>query len=75
MENIKKKQFEIFEILLEARFQKRLTQQDVASIAGLNINTVSRLEANKYSPKVETLLQICEALDLQIIIKKKNEKN
>jgi len=53
------------EELRKARLAVGLTQEDLASKAGLSRNYVSLLELNEKSPTVETLTRVCNALHLK----------
>lgn len=41
-----------------------LTQDDVAEATGLSNNHISNIENNHSIPSIETLIKICEALDI-----------
>lgn len=49
-----------------------VTQQEVADLADVNINTVVAIERGTGNPKIETLLAICDVLGLQAIVKLKD---
>ena len=48
------------------RKEKKLTQKELASLAGVNEVTIRSYEAEKYRPKIETLQKIADALDVSI---------
>lgn len=48
------------------RKEKKLTQKELASLAGVNEVTIRSYEAEKYRPKIETLQKIAEALDVSL---------
>ena len=54
--------------LAELRKQRGMTQQQVAGIAQMQRNHISRIEAGRYSVGFDTLQTIAEALDADIRI-------
>lgn len=54
--------------LSELRKQRGMTQQQVADIAQIQRNHISRIEAGRYSVGFDTLQTIAEALDADIRI-------
>ena len=52
--------------LAELRKQRGMTQQQVADIAQMQRNHISRIEAGRYSVGFDTLQTIAEALDADI---------
>ena len=61
--------------LRDIRHQRKLTQGQVADIAGLRQATVSELECNAETSKVETLCRVIAALQLNIYIADKPDPN
>ena len=49
-----------------------IKQQDLADLAGVNINTIVATERGVGNPKIETLLAICNVLGLQTVVKLKD---
>lgn len=49
-----------------ARAAKGLTQEKLAEVIGKTEETVSNIERGKSLPSIETVLDICTALDLEI---------
>lgn len=49
----------------------KLTQQDLADFAEININTVVAIERGVGNPKVSTLIAIAEVLGMELLIKRK----
>lgn len=47
------------------------TQRELAPKIGITANTLNRLEAGRFPPKLDTLLRWVDALDAEIIIKDK----
>lgn len=54
--------------LSELRRQRGMTQQQVADVAQIQRNHISRIEAGRYSVGFDTLQTIAEALDADIRI-------
>ena len=46
------------------RLKKGLSQEELAFLAGVNKNTIWKIETNKVSPTVETLAKIAKALEI-----------
>lgn len=49
--------------LRKARLAAKLTQEEVAARAGVSREYIRKLEHNRQSPAVDTLLRICRILD------------
>jgi transcriptional regulator with XRE-family HTH domain len=48
------------------RKSKKLSQEGLSELARIHINTFKKIESGKGSPSIESLVQICTALDLSI---------
>ena len=46
------------------RIKRNISQEELAFQAGVNKNTIWKIETGKVSPTVETLAKIAEALDI-----------
>jgi transcriptional regulator with XRE-family HTH domain len=57
--------FSRFRILRDA---KRMSQSEVADLAGTSQGKVSTIEAGKANPEIATLNAICAALDAELIL-------
>lgn len=57
-------------IILEKRKEKRLSQNDLAEKAGLNIRTIQLIEKGHY-PSMNTIYRVAEALDLELCLRDK----
>ncbi len=66
---------ELGNIIKERRKLLGITQQDLADLAGVNINTVIRIEGNKINPSIEVIHSIVEILgmELKLEVKKPTE--
>jgi DNA-binding Xre family transcriptional regulator len=55
--------------LRNKRFEKKMSLQDVAQKSGITYLTISKLEKNELQNiSLWTLVQICEGLDMKLII-------
>lgn len=54
--------------LRNARKKKRLSQKEVASISGIWQETISKIENGSPGTKLETIFDLCAALDLELLI-------
>lgn len=54
-------------ILQSIRKDKGLTLSQLEFFSGINKSTISRIESNDSSPTIETLLKICDALEISMI--------
>ena len=61
--------------ILNNRKDKGITQQELASITGINRSMISRLEKNNYIPTIEQLQTIAEALDFEVVDLFEEEEN
>lgn len=50
----------------------RITQQELADLAGVNINTIVAIERGTGNPKIETMLAIYDVLGMQMNVKLKD---
>lgn len=49
--------------LKELRSERRLSQSDLAELAGVSRNTISSIETGQFSPTAKLALILCMALD------------
>ncbi len=56
----------------ERRKMLSITQRELAEIAGVGINTLTKIERGEANPSLEVLNRILDALGLEIEIKIKN---
>lgn len=59
----------IGEMLLERRKELKMTQPYLADLAGVNINTLYKIERNQGNPTLEVLRRIVLILGLEITLK------
>ena len=52
--------------IVEKRNIMRITQQELASRAGITRNNLSRIENGKYPPTLDTIIKIATVLKLQL---------
>lgn len=63
---------EIGAVIKSRRQELQIKQQDLADLAGVNINTIVATERGMGNPKIETLIAICDVLGLQTVVKLKD---
>jgi transcriptional regulator with XRE-family HTH domain len=54
------------ETIRDFRSKKNLTQEQLAFKSGLSRNYISLIELDEKSPTLQTLSQICKALDVKV---------
>ena len=54
------------QILKKARYQKGMTQEQLAQVLGVTNRTISRWERGVNLPDYDTLLQICEYFQIPV---------
>lgn len=59
---------EIGDIIRQRRKALGITQQELADLGDVNINTIVSLERAEGNPKVLTLINICEVLGFELKI-------
>ncbi|MEE3953439.1 helix-turn-helix domain-containing protein [Peribacillus frigoritolerans] len=57
------------------RLSKDISTEKLASLTGVNQSTISRIENNLRSTSIDTLLKICEALEISIKDIFENDEN
>lgn len=58
----------IGERIKERRILLKITQTDLADIAGISVRTVISLENNTGNPSLEVLSQIADVLGLEVVL-------
>lgn len=71
-ENLILNQIAIF--INNKRKEKGITVRDLNKITGVSIGVISDLENHNSMPRIETLIRICEALDIDINVLFENMK-
>jgi transcriptional regulator with XRE-family HTH domain len=64
--SIETKREKVAEILLTARIQKGLTQDELADMVGFKAGTIERIEQCRFSPNADQLYALCDALRITI---------
>jgi len=59
---ISKKEKQVAQRLLDARIKRGLSQAETADRAGIDRKTVNRIENNHFSPSLNTIFRLCDAL-------------
>ena len=54
--------------ITERRNDLKITQKELADLAGISINTVVAAERGQGDPKISTYLAICNVLGLKLIV-------
>lgn len=60
---------EIIGVIIKNRKKKKITQEELAKITGVNRSTITRLESFDYIPTLPVILSIFQALDITFEIK------
>lgn len=55
-------------LIKERRKALKITQKELADLAGISINTVVAAERGQGDPKISTYLAICNVLGLKLIV-------
>ena len=53
--------------LRELRISQRITQSELAELAGITHVTVSHIECNTHPPTIDTMLKVSKALGVELI--------
>ncbi len=61
-------EFSMAKILITARLQKQVSQQELARLIGTKQSAISRLESGRYNPSLALLYKVADALNVQIKI-------
>lgn len=62
----------ISKILANLRRERKMTVRALAQATGLNISNISLIETGKRIPQIDTLIKILDALDAELMIRKKD---
>ena len=66
---------EIIDMIRNKRISMNMRQTDISALTGLSTATICNMEANYRSVTMDSLIAILDALELEITITKKNNKN
>lgn len=69
MQQIVRTQQQLGAALRRIRRQRRLTQTDLASLANLRQATLSEIEEGKETARIDKILALITALDLEIVVR------
>ena len=67
-DQIMKKRLKVADILIIARNNKGLTQDQLGELVGFKGNTIWRIENGRFSPNADQLYALCEALDITLTL-------
>lgn len=59
------------EIIRTARESKGFTMQELADRSGTSLQTIFKIETNRVTPRMDTMLALIEAMDYEIVFKPK----
>lgn len=59
------------EITRKARESKGFTMQELADRSGTSLQTIFKIETNRVTPRMDTMLALIEAMDYEIVFKPK----
>lgn len=59
------------EIIRKARESKGFTMQELADRSGTSLQTIFKIETNRVTPRMDTMLALIEAMDYEIVFKPK----
>ena len=66
---------EIIDMIRNKRISMNMRQTDISALTGLATATICNMEANYRSVTMDSLIAILDALELEITITEKNNKN
>lgn len=66
------RKMKISETLANLRRERMMTVRALAQATGLNISNISLIETGKRIPQIDTLIKILDALDAELMIRKKD---
>ena len=66
---------EIIDMIRNKRISMNMRQTDISALTGLSTATICNMEANYRSVTLDSLIAILDALELEITITEKNNKN
>ena len=61
-------EYKIAEMIIVARYEESMTQQQLADRAGIGQASLSRIETGKVSPDIATLQKIASALGKKLVL-------
>ena len=59
------------EIIRTARESTGFTMQELADRSGTSLQTIFKIETNRVTPRMDTMLALIEAMDYEIVFKPK----
>jgi transcriptional regulator with XRE-family HTH domain len=59
------------EIVRTARETRGYTMQELADRSGTSLQTIFKIETNRVTPRMDTMLALIEAMDYEIVFKPK----
>lgn len=68
-----RQEYKLIEKLVETRKARNITQKELAELAGVSQQAISRLELEKHIPKIDTFIRILDGLDLELTINSRKQ--
>lgn len=62
-------EYQIAEMIIRARYEESLTQQQLAEMSGIGQASLSRIETGKVSPDIATLQKIADAIGKKLVLR------
>lgn len=72
--NLKERELQLAELLAERRIQKNINQSELAKQLATSQQQISKYEKAESIPKLEVLWKLLDLLDLEMVVKDKDEK-
>ena len=66
---------DLIDSIIRARKYKKLTQKDLALILDTKAQQISKYERTEQIPSLSVLLKLCDALDLELCIRSKEDQS
>ncbi len=67
-----KPKYDMIQKFIERRNELRLSQRELANLAGMQQSAIARLESGEHNSTVDTLLKVAGILDLDVELKRKS---
>lgn len=64
---------DVVEVVKEERRRKGWTQYRLAKESGISREMIAKLELGAHMPRIDTLLKLCRALSLDVMIRRKGK--
>ena len=61
--------------IVKVRIELNISQKDLAKKIGIKESTLEEIEALAIVPRIDTLIKLCDALNLELILEIKDNKD